>query len=177
MSNNVITLDKEQIRKLEQFLLNNGLKQIQNTTGTVFRTDSVVISIYKSGKVLFQGKEATTWYNLIRENYYVIDEKEDFEESKNNKIISNRKLIDEIPRIGTDESGKGDFFGPLVTASFLLQSKDAENKLIAIGVTDSKKISNKQIIALASEIKKLDLIPLSKSDLKNIMNCTLKLVI
>lgn len=54
--------------------------------------------------------------------------------------------------IGTDESGKGDYFGPLVTASVHVDPKCIE-QLNNIGVRDSKKISDKKILAMAAEIK------------------------
>lgn len=46
-----------------------------------------------------------------------------------------------FPQIGTDESGKGDLFGPLVIAGVLIEKKDIP-ELIDIGIKDSKKISN-----------------------------------
>ncbi|MEE9442928.1 MAG: ribonuclease HIII [candidate division Zixibacteria bacterium] len=56
------------------------------------------------------------------------------------------------PIIGVDESGKGDFFGPLVIAAVCLKP-DQNQKLIELGVKDSKKISDKKIQRLAEEIK------------------------
>lgn len=60
-----------------------------------------------------------------------------------------------LPRIGGDESGKGDFFGPLVVAAFHLDEK-TEKKLAASGITDSKKLTGKQIEKLAGLIDKLE---------------------
>ncbi len=56
-------------------------------------------------------------------------------------------------RIGTDESGKGDYFGPLVAAAAYVELKD-EEFLKSIGVRDSKKISDKKIHEIADEIRK-----------------------
>ena len=58
-----------------------------------------------------------------------------------------------IPHIGTDESGKGDFFGPLVIAGVLVDEKNAE-KFHQLGIKDSKKLSDKKMLSLAVEIKK-----------------------
>lgn len=55
--------------------------------------------------------------------------------------------------IGTDESGKGDFFGPLVIAGVFL-NKQTASLLESRGVTDSKKLSDSTIGYLASDIKK-----------------------
>ncbi|MDR0622257.1 MAG: ribonuclease HIII, partial [Deltaproteobacteria bacterium] len=57
-------------------------------------------------------------------------------------------------RIGTDESGKGDYFGPLVVAGVYLDSGLAE-KLERIGVRDSKANSDAQNLAQAKRIKEI----------------------
>jgi ribonuclease HIII len=60
--------------------------------------------------------------------------------------------IAHLPRIGTDEAGKGDYFGDLVVAGVYL---DALGELTAanIGVKDSKKLSDARVLAIAREIK------------------------
>lgn len=52
-----------------------------------------------------------------------------------------------------DESGKGDYFGPLVAAAVYLVPEQAE-ALSALGVRDSKRLSDRRAIELASEIRK-----------------------
>ena len=55
-------------------------------------------------------------------------------------------------RIGTDESGKGDYFGPLVAAGvFLPEGQDAVMQ--ELGVRDSKKISDNRVREIAENIK------------------------
>lgn len=49
---------------------------------------------------------------------------------------------------GSDESGKGDFFGPLVVAAVLVDIATAE-KLVALGVKDCKVINDKEVLRLA----------------------------
>ena len=56
------------------------------------------------------------------------------------------------PIIGVDESGKGDFFGPLVIGGVLLTEEQA-HALQALGVRDSKTISDGKIVTLAARIK------------------------
>lgn len=57
-----------------------------------------------------------------------------------------------IEHIGIDESGKGDYFGPLVIAAvFVDATTHGELKLMA--VRDSKKISDGRILELAPDIK------------------------
>jgi len=50
--------------------------------------------------------------------------------------------------IGTDESGKGDYFGPLVVAGVYVEP-ECRCKLLEIGITDGKKISNSLVRKLA----------------------------
>jgi len=54
--------------------------------------------------------------------------------------------------IGVDESGKGDFFGPLVVASFYAE-KSEESRLLELGVRDSKLIADKKLIEIAEILK------------------------
>ncbi len=57
------------------------------------------------------------------------------------------------PRIGVDESGKGDFFGPLVIAGVFVDEAGARN-LMEIGVRDSKLIkSDARIAEMAKRIR------------------------
>lgn len=56
------------------------------------------------------------------------------------------------PIIGVDESGKGDFFGPLVIAGVRVEEWDALT-LQDLGVRDSKKIADKKILTLAAAIR------------------------
>ena len=55
--------------------------------------------------------------------------------------------------IGTDESGKGDYFGPLVVAGVFLPD-DQKKVLAELGVKDSKRFSDNRVIELAALIKK-----------------------
>lgn len=73
-----------------------------------------------------------------------------------NKTESPEKKISDygFPIIGTDESGKGDYFGPLVSAGVYLDEHIA--KLLAFeGVKDSKKLSDKKNQELAEKIMKI----------------------
>ena len=60
-----------------------------------------------------------------------------------------------LPHAGIDESGKGDFFGPLVIAAVYVDTH-MKNALEKCGVKDSKVIKNeKKIIAIAAEIRRI----------------------
>lgn len=56
------------------------------------------------------------------------------------------------PIIGSDESGKGDYFGPLVTAGVLLRPNDAA-VLQALGVRDSKDVGDREALKLSDQIQ------------------------
>lgn len=57
-----------------------------------------------------------------------------------------------VTHIGTDESGKGDFFGPLVIAGVMVDSKSAE-LFKNLKIRDSKTISDNTILKMSVEIK------------------------
>lgn len=65
-----------------------------------------------------------------------------------------KKLIpDEPGHIGTDESGKGDFFGPLVVAAFFLP-EGQESVLRELGVRDCKKMSDNRVLETADYLRR-----------------------
>jgi ribonuclease HIII len=59
-----------------------------------------------------------------------------------------------LPHIGTDESGKGDYFGPLVVSGVLMDVH-TQPELEKIGVRDSKLLSDNRCRELAAEIRTL----------------------
>ena len=61
-------------------------------------------------------------------------------------MIAKRRVI------GVDESGKGDFFGPLVVAAFLASDSDLQ-KLQEIGVRDGKLIANKKLLTIDKQLR------------------------
>jgi len=54
--------------------------------------------------------------------------------------------------VGVDESGKGDFFGPLVIAAFAASGSDRA-QLQDLGVRDSKQIADKKLVAVAARLR------------------------
>lgn len=75
------------------------------------------------------------------------------------KLFADEKQFDEpgYPYIGTDESGKGDYFGPLVIAGVYL-NEETGKILRSLGIRDSKELSDSQILQMAAVIKKQNLI-------------------
>lgn len=119
-----------------------------------------VITLYESGKLMFQGIgadiEASYWteQERIRNNRDCLAEieKKNQEKDKKNEELKDDRFKN-ISTIGSDEVGTGDYFGPIVvTASFV----DIKNKgmLYELGVRDSKKITDEKIIQIAPTLIK-----------------------
>ena len=62
--------------------------------------------------------------------------------------------LSSLNRIGIDESGKGDYFGPLVIAAVFV-TPALEQDLALMQVRDSKKISDGRILEMAPDIRLL----------------------
>lgn len=62
--------------------------------------------------------------------------------------------LPDVPHIGTDESGKGDYFGPLVSAAVFVTPQVAA-ELKAMGVRDSKRMTDKSVRTMAPKLKQL----------------------
>lgn len=156
--NIVINFEKAQLDTVSQFLESKNLTKKEIPHALSFKGSDVVINLYSTGKLMIQGKDNVIWETIIRNHFHLPNTSMENEVRNDEKLISTTvDVLKDLkyPRIGSDESGKGDFFGPLVTAAFLLPSKEIEIKLINLGVTDSKKINNKKILDLAEKIKKI----------------------
>lgn len=81
-----------------------------------------------------------------------LTEEDNYQVAKDDAIEASN--ISFVPIIGTDESGKGDYFGPLVSAGVFVDliTKPLLEKL---GVRDSKKLNDNQIREIAQGIKKV----------------------
>lgn len=76
-----------------------------------------------------------------------------FKQLGSNRYIHNLPIdhLLTLPIIGTDESGKGDYFGPLVAVAAYVDMETAP-LLLNLGVKDSKKISDNKILELSQKI-------------------------
>jgi ribonuclease HIII len=61
-------------------------------------------------------------------------------------------ILTETGTAGSDEAGKGDFFGPLTVCCFILGEK--EKKLLEMDVKDSKKLGREKILMMYRHIQK-----------------------
>ena len=109
------------------------------------RAPGLVVSLYSSGKVVIAGKDRA----LEREVRWYLEKLGAIGEALPKKLDA----VKGRTRMGTDEAGKGDYFGPLVVAAVLL-APGAEEKLKALGVRDSKKLSDKRATEMAPLVKR-----------------------
>jgi ribonuclease HIII len=111
-----------------------------------FESDKTNIVFYESGKLVVQGKGTQEFIEFLLEPEILKQARLGYE------TILNPDLL--LPRIGVDESGKGDFFGPLCIAGVYV-NESVIKAWADLGVRDSKNISSdKKISELAEKIRK-----------------------
>src|SRR5437016_8964998 len=105
------------------------------------------VAVYEKGpKVLVQGRDVEEFVQFELEPKVLGEAKLGYEEVHLPEMFE--------PHFGVDESGKGDFFGPLVIAGVYVD-RGIARKLLDAGVQDSKRIgSDARIRALAQIIRK-----------------------
>ena len=109
--------------------------------------EDTVITMYESGKVMFQGTSAdvdAAMCGVALENT---------KEKKEEKKKENQKYYN-CNAVGSDEVGTGDYFGPIVVTACYVK-KDQIEALEKLGIGDSKKIDDEKIKKIAPEIAKL----------------------
>ena len=95
--------------------------------------DKLQVVFYESGKLVLQGKGTQEFIEFVLEPEILKEVKMGYE------TVLNPELLD--ARLGVDESGKGDFFGPLCIAGVYVNGTMLE-KWKDAGVRDSKNISS-----------------------------------
>ena len=110
-----------------------------------FESDKTNVVFYESGKLVVQGKGTAEFVEFVLEPEILKQAKLGYE------TVLNPELL--LPRIGVDESGKGDFFGPLCIAGVYV-NESVIKAWADLGVRDSKNISSdKKISDLADKIR------------------------
>ena len=111
-----------------------------------FESPKCNVVFYESGKLVVQGKGTQEFVEFVLEPEILQQVKLGYE------TVLNPNLL--LPRIGVDESGKGDFFGPLCIAGVYV-NEQIISAWKDLGVRDSKNISSdKKISELAEKIRK-----------------------
>ena len=113
--------------------------------GAEHRGEKVNVAVYTSGKLVVQGKGTTDFVEFYLEPILLGEARLGYEHILDPTMLE--------PRIGVDESGKGDFFGPLVVAGVYVNEAVVKN-FMEIGVRDSKLItSDARIAEIAKQIR------------------------
>jgi len=142
-------LKEEQKEKLKELLLRKGFTfEERPHQEFLARGDKIVVNLYINGKVVFGG-----------ENKELIQEIQQFLLSIGSRDVKKeKKEYPLIPvtgtRIGTDEVGKGDYFGPLVIAGVLV-AEGKEKELSILGIRDSKTLSETTISNIAIKLRSI----------------------
>ena len=107
--------------------------------------EKTTVVFYDSGKLVVQGKGTQEFIEFVLEPEVLKQARLGYE------AVLNPDLL--LPRIGVDESGKGDFFGPMCVAGVYV-NEAVINAWKDAGIRDSKKISSdKRIAELAKLIR------------------------
>ncbi|MBR3660980.1 MAG: ribonuclease HIII [Bacilli bacterium] len=116
-----------------------------------------VVTLYESGKCVFQGKDADLaseyWVETERINsgYVQVTNSDDKKKQEIDKPKTSKYMY--VNSIGSDEVGTGDYFGPIVvTASYV--KRDDVPYLKELGCTDSKKLTDEKILEIAPLVAK-----------------------
>lgn len=108
--------------------------------------EDTVITMYESGKVMFQGVsadvDALMWGSIL-------DNQKKNNDDKDSDYLKYRNCSS----VGSDEVGTGDYFGPIVVTATYVKQEDVDY-LSSIGVGDSKKIDDEKILKIAPLIAK-----------------------
>jgi ribonuclease HIII len=141
-----IKLSDEQASRLKAWLEDHAYKfrEVPYARFAAER-DKTGLVFYESGKLVVQGKGTQEFVEFVLEPEILQEARLGYE------AVLNPELL--LPRLGVDESGKGDFFGPLCIAGAYVNEtvvkawKDS-------GIRDSKNISSdKRIKELAELIR------------------------
>jgi ribonuclease HIII len=113
---------------------------------TIFSAQKKGVSctLYTSGKLTVQGKDKDEFIRFYLEPEILQSVAYSYPETQ----------VELFSHIGIDESGKGDFFGPLCIAG-VYASEEQIKELLKIGVKDSKTLNEKMILSLSSKIKQI----------------------
>ncbi len=144
-------LTQEQVTKLRALLEELGFVFAPKEWTIFFaQKNKLSVAVYQKGpKILVQGKGVEEFVQFELEPKILGEAKLGYEEVHSPEMFQ--------PHFGVDESGKGDFFGPLVIAGAYVD-RGIARKLLDAGVVDSKRIGpDTRIRALADTIRKTSL--------------------
>lgn len=139
-------LEKGQADRLEALLRDRGyeFREVPHARFAADRPDVKVV-MYASGKLVVQGKGVGEFVEFVLEPEVLGQAEMGYEIERNPELG--------IPRLGVDESGKGDLFGPLCVAGVYANERIVR-QWMSDGVRDSKSVHSDRAIAdLARRIR------------------------
>jgi len=112
-------------------------------------------TFYNSSKFVIQGKNINPLLEKLSEKFPEINSSPQPTPTRGEGDSTNPSplTLHSSPYIGTDESGKGDFFGPLVVAGVLVDEKNRQ-LFFDLGIKDSKTLKDSDMIKMAQQIQK-----------------------
>lgn len=149
----------------------NKIFEVYENTRSILKEENFDVSPYKQIDYGLQFSVSTlSWSGVIRiyQNKKGIV-KVDYSQLKGGRSLEIQRLIEgerissqtampmvvlTLPIIGTDESGKGDYFGPLVSAAVYVDEVSSK-ELSICGVTDSKNLTDKRNLELARRVSRI----------------------
>lgn len=139
-----IKVDISLANKLENDLIEQGFA-ISKPPHTLLqgKKKGITCTLYESGSLTVQGKEMGPFIEFYLEPEIL----------KEFRYSHPAALLDYTSRIGMDEAGKGDFFGPLCIAALFADEAQIK-KLSELRVKDSKSFSDAAVLKIAQEIRK-----------------------
>lgn len=156
----VCTVTAEQAVELESLLRQKGWK-FSEMPYSLWKAagEKVNVVVYKSGKLTVQGQGTADFVMFILEPEILKQATFGYEKELGLEVPVKKEPVELPPEsfephAGVDESGKGDFFGPLVIAAAYVDDFSAR-KLLEFGIRDSKAVkSDRKIRELANIIRK-----------------------
>ncbi|MBP5672634.1 MAG: ribonuclease HIII [Victivallales bacterium] len=147
-TNYVCTLTKTQVEQLHGLMEERGWA-FDNAPYAYWRgkKDKTNVVAYESGKLTVQGAGTADFVQFLLEPEILKEARFGYETEK--AEVENPEMFQ--PHAGIDESGKGDFFGPLVIACCYTDG-DTSRRLLKAGVADSKTIGSDRKIAELAEL-------------------------
>ncbi len=166
-----ITLKVSEKTKDQMVDFFQDLKRDKTPAYAIFQAQDgdTVVTLYESGKCVFQGKDAD-----LSSNFWIETEKintgraittNSDEKKKKDSIYVDPKIYYSTA-IGSDEVGTGDYFGPIVVTAAYVKKEDIKY-LESLGVKDSKKLTDEKILEIVPIITskiKYNTITLSNKD-------------
>ena len=154
----VIKVDNETKKLMNEFY--KDMKRDKTPPYAIFQADTgdTIVTLYESGKVVFQGRDADLasdfWITTEKINSGKVDVKNNSNNPKKEKKKVDKKMYF-ATAIGSDEVGTGDYYGPIVVTACYINKENAK-EIAELGVKDSKKLTDEQIIELVPKfIKKV----------------------